>query len=254
MRSRDRAIASAWPCLPLALVCMLAAVAPCRADAERSAIESSRRATVFISTRRHDALSMGTGFCIDVSGLFITANHVICEKGNYGEISVLVAPGTSDARILNATVVKADLKMDLALLRVERPSDLHAIDLAGIGRLDRLGKALEVADLGYPPELEAVAPASLPQISDTRVKITGLRHVNGRLAEIQFDGSINRGNGGRPLLDQYGSLIGVVTALGSDKQTNLASPVSCVRTLLAEANIVITPAALTEPEVGGPVH
>lgn len=245
MKSTVRA--GAWLCLALATVFIL--TAPCLADVDRSVLESSRRATGFVLTEFNDVLSMGTGFCIDTSGLFITNNHVISNKGQYGRIKVVLAPGTPSARILSATVVKADPNLDLALLRVDRPNNLHTIDLAGVGRMGRLHETQEVMALGYPFGLNLAASGSAPEVSVSTGRITALRHVKNQLALIQFDGSINHGNSGGPLLDQFGNVIGVVTAIIPDKQINFALPVSFVRALLAEANIVIAPAALTEPDI-----
>lgn len=248
MRSRGGKGKGAW--VALTLVAVLAASVPCRAEADRSVLESSRRATGFVLTEFKNVISMGTGFCIDTSGLFITNNHVISDNGAYGRISVVLAPGTPGARVLSATVVKADPNMDLALLRVDRATNLHTVDLAGTGRMGRLRETQEVMALGYPFGLKLAAGGAAPEVSVSTGKITALRHEGAQLAVIQFDGSINHGNSGGPLLDKYGNVIGVVTAIIPDKQINFAIPVSSVRALLAEAGIVIAPAALTEPEIG----
>src|SRR5690349_16427019 len=71
-------------------------------------------------------LSLGSGVIIDEHGYLLTNNHVIRDAD---QIQVQFANGTN---VYEATVIKADAKSDVALLKLKsRPGEkFHAIKLA----------------------------------------------------------------------------------------------------------------------------
>lgn len=102
---------------------------------------------------------------------------------------------------------------------------------------------------GFPLGLDlAVDERAAPEISINMGRITALRHKDSDLLLIQFDGKMNHGNSGGPLLDQAGNVIGYVFAGVDNKEINFAYPITFLRYFLAKSNIVLTPRALLEPE------
>src|SRR5262245_38094307 len=86
-------------------------------------------ATPFVHVKPANA--SGTAFCVDASGLFITNEHVVRGAA---EITLVLNSGEKDQKAVKASVIRADAKGDLALLRVEGESKLPALSL---GTLDK---------------------------------------------------------------------------------------------------------------------
>ena len=145
------------------------------------------------------AESVGSGFIVDASGLIVTSHHVV-----KGADSVTVT--LQDGRKLEAQVVGADPKTDLALLEVEPGEPLPAVEF---GNSDRTRVGDWVVAVGNPFGLGGTVTAGI---------------VSGRGRDIgsgpyddylQIDAPINRGNSGGPLFDRTGRVVGVNTAIFS---------------------------------------
>lgn len=141
--------------------------------------------------------SLGSGVIVSTDGYILTSYHVISEAEE-----VLVA--LPDGRETQATVVGTDPETDLALLRIEL-SDLHALSL-------KHNDNIQVGDV----VLAIGNPLGLGQtVSMGIASATGRSHVGITTFEnfIQTDAAINRGNSGGALIDTYGNLIGINTAI-----------------------------------------
>lgn len=229
------------------LAFVLAAASTSRAEVDKRLVEAGRRATVYVVIEVPKGLYMGSGFCIDTTGIFITNNHVVepLTKEKNAKIYLIVGPGTKAQRIYTPTVVKTDPARDVAVLRVDRPGPLEALELASPGAMASLRETSSVVAFGFPLGQALANKDSLPEITVTTGRVSALRHVKEQLASIQFDASVTHGNSGGPLIDEYGQVVGVVTAGVEGKQINFAGPVTFIRSILAQANIVLTPAVLT---------
>ena len=170
-------------------------------------------------TPQRRATSLGSGFIIDPAGFVVTNNHVIA---NADEITVTLA---DDSR-LKAKVIGRDAKTDLALLKVESKTPLHAVRF-GDSDSTRVGDW--VVAIGNPFGLGGTVTAG----------IVSARHRNINAGPyddfIQTDASINRGNSGGPMFNLNGEVIGVNTAIfspsggsvgiGFSIPSNLAKPI-----------------------------
>jgi S1-C subfamily serine protease len=145
----------------------------------------------------------GSGFVLDQEGDIVTNYHVI-ESAS--EIEVLLSDGTA----YPAELVGADQFNDLAVVRIEAPSEL--LVPVEIGRASDLRVGQRVIAIGNPFGLDRTLTTGV---------VSALRRTieteNGQaLGEvIQTDAAINPGNSGGPLLDTSGRLIGVNTAIQS---------------------------------------
>ena len=149
----------------------------------------------------------GSGFIINGrEGLIVTNNHVV---ENADRIRVTL----TDKRSLPADVVGTDPIGDVALLRVSGGGRLPEVKF---GDSDRLQIGQLAVAIGSPLGFEnTVTMGVLSQIGR---QIEG--HVQGIPLDdlIQTDAAINPGNSGGPLLDAYGRVVGMNTAIMSKAQ------------------------------------
>ncbi len=162
--------------------------------------------------------SFGSGFIISSDGYIVTNNHVI--SGASG-IEVDFFDGTS----AEATVVGADPKTDIALLRVSVDEPLPFLEF-GDSNEARVGDW--VVAIGNPLGQSFSASAGI-------ISARG-RALDGAYDDyIQTDAAINRGNSGGPLFNLDGKVIGVNTiiisptggsiGLGFAMSSNVVAPV-----------------------------
>jgi S1-C subfamily serine protease len=166
----------------------------------------------------------GSGFVYDDAGHIVTNNHVIA--GAVG-VEVLLADGT----VLPATVVGTDVYYDLAVLRVDvSPGTLLPLELSDSSTL-RVGQS--VIAIGNPFGLDRTLTTGVVSALGRRVE-TGEGAIIGQA--IQTDAAINPGNSGGPLLDVYGRVIGINTAInsptGGSVGIGFAVPVNIVRRIV----------------------
>jgi len=143
------------------------------------------------------ATSLGSGFIIDPEGIVVTNNHVIDEAD---EITVILQDGTR----LPAEVVGRDVKIDIAVLKIEPKEPLTAI-VWGDSEAARVGDW--VLAIGNPFGLGGTVTAGI--ISARKRDINAGPYD----AFIQTDAAINRGNSGGPLFNMNGEVIGINTAI-----------------------------------------
>jgi S1-C subfamily serine protease len=140
----------------------------------------------------------GSGFVIDEDGHIVTNAHVVD-----GAESVQVTLG-KDGEPFDADVVGADPSTDIAVLKVDAPSDqLHPLTLGNSGDV-QVGDP--VVAIGNPFGLDRTVTAGIVSALQREI-----RSPNGFTIRdaIQTDAPINPGNSGGPLLDAAGRVIGV---------------------------------------------
>jgi serine protease Do len=148
----------------------------------------------------------GSGFIISPDGYVMTNNHVI-------ENATRVTVTMTDRRQFDATVVGRDPNTDIAVLKIEG-QNLPAVQ---IGNSDELEIGDWVLALGYPLSLGETVTAG---IISAKGKSIGIMQRNREAAAplehfIQTDAAINPGNSGGPLVNLYGQVVGVNTAIAS---------------------------------------
>ena len=152
----------------------------------------------------------GSGFVFSEDGYIITNNHVVAEAT---EIDVRFP----DGRVYpGARVVGRDPNTDIAVLRIE-PRDGERFTPLEIGNSDRLQVGDWVLALGNPLSLGFTVTAG---IVSAKGRSLGIIESDIPLeAFIQTDAAINRGNSGGPLVDLFGRVVGVNTAIYSPTGT-----------------------------------
>ena len=147
---------------------------------------------------RRSVTGQGSGFFISADGYAVTNNHVV-DKAKTVEVI------TDDGKTLNAKVIGADSRTDLALIKVEGRSDFPYVKLSD--KAPRIGDW--VVAVGNPFGLGGTVTAGI-------VSARGRDIGSGPYDDyIQIDAPINKGNSGGPTFDMDGNVIGVNTAIFS---------------------------------------
>ncbi|MBI5682389.1 MAG: trypsin-like peptidase domain-containing protein [Deltaproteobacteria bacterium] len=168
----------------------------------------------------------GSGSVIDKKGNILTNYHVV-ENAQMLEVTL------SDSSKWEAKVIGADPSNDIAVIRIDAPSDkLKPIQFGNSAGL-KVGQ--KVLAIGNPFGLERTLTVGI-------VSSLGrtMRAANGRLMRgiIQTDAAINPGNSGGPLLDSDGRMIGVNSAIfspvGASVGIGFAIPVNTVKKVVPQ--------------------
>lgn len=183
----------------------------------------------------------GSGFVYDLNGHIVTNNHVV-----EGAQTIFVT--FADGNAVEAEIMGRDPGSDLAVLDIDAGEvALTAVTLADS---DALQVGQIVIAIGNPFGLQNTMTTGI--ISALDRLFPGATDANGNTFSIpnvvQTDAAINPGNSGGPLLDIYGNVVGVNTAIESPVRGNsgvgLAVPaniVSVVVPQLIENGSVSTP-------------
>jgi serine protease Do len=152
-----------------------------------------------------EARSLGSGFVIDPKGIIVTNYHVI-EGAN--EIFVAFV----DGKRLEATVMGADARMDLAVLKVDAGRDL---DYVSFGDSDQALVGDWVMAIGNPFGLGGSVSAGIVSARNRDIRSGPYDNF------IQTDAAINQGNSGGPLFNMDGEVVGINTAIYSQSGGSL---------------------------------
>ena len=142
--------------------------------------------------------AIGSGVIIDAeNGYIITNEHVI--RNSVGIVVTL-----DDGRAVDATVVGDDPASDVAVLQITA-DNLKALALADSDKT-RVGDF--VVAIGNPFQLQQTVTSGI--VSGLGRKGLGIEEIEDF---IQTDASINQGNSGGPLINFFGEVIGINTAI-----------------------------------------
>src|ERR1700691_1757754 len=175
------------------------------------------------SYRQRVERSLGSGVIVDAKGTIVTNHHVIS-----GADSIMAQ--LADGRIAEASVVGSDPDTDIAILHLS----IGDLPVMPLGRSD----TLRVGDIA----LAIGNPYGLSQtVTQGIVSATGRGQLGIVAFEnfIQTDAAINLGNSGGALIDAYGDLIGINTAVlnrayGGPEGIGFAIPVNLVRGVMEQ--------------------
>ncbi|MCD6503912.1 trypsin-like peptidase domain-containing protein [Candidatus Bathyarchaeota archaeon] len=167
------------------------------------------------------SVAEGTGFVYDKEGHIITNNHVV-ESG--GKITVRFIDGTT----VNAGLVGRDPYSDLAVIKVD-VSEEKLCPLP-LGNSSKLVVGEPVYAVGNPFGLSCSITEGIVSQLGRQLKTKGGYLI---VDVIQTDAAINPGNSGGPLLNRFGEVVGVNTAIysytGTFSGVGFAIPSNLVR-------------------------
>lgn len=139
--------------------------------------------------------SLGSGFIISRDGYIVTNNHVVKDADK-------IIVRLSDRRELEATLVGADSRSDLAVLKI----DAKNLPTVKLGNSDQLKVGEWVLAIGSPFGFDYSASAGI--VSAKRRALPNESNEN-YVPFIQTDVAINPGNSGGPLFNLDGEVIGI---------------------------------------------
>eukprot|EP01132_Coremiostelium_polycephalum_P000130 gene130-177_t len=172
--------------------------------------------------------AFGSGVIISEDGYIVTNNHVI-DKADQVEVTL------DDNRRYSAKIVGTDPDTDLALLKIE---EKH-LSFLSFGDSNKLQVGEWVLAVGNPFNLTSTVTKGIVSAKARRADI-GKNVGNGIKIEafIQTDAAVNRGNSGGALVNLYGELVGINTAIstptGAFAGYSFAIPSSIVQRIIGD--------------------
>ncbi len=206
-------------------------------------VQNVRPAVVNISVRAQVSTpfglfpqeGQGSGVIVRPEGLILTNNHVI--QGAQ-EITVTLLSG----RTLRGRVLGADRFSDIAVVKVDSPQRLPAVEMGASGGLQVGQTAIAIGNpfgLGSTVTVGVVSALNRSIKADQDFTIESL---------IQTDAAINPGNSGGALLDSGGRLIGINTAIIQGAQgIGFAIPIDHARVIMEQ---IIAQGKVVRPALG----
>lgn len=164
---------------------------------------------------------LGSGVIIDAEKGYIVTNHHVINGADK------IAVQLYDGREVSAELIGSDEMSDIALLKIDKTSNLTAIELANSDNL-RVGD-FAVA-IGNPFGLgQTVTSGIISALGRSGLNIENFENF------IQTDAAINSGNSGGALVNLNGELVGINTAIlgpnGGNVGIGFAIPVNMVKSL-----------------------
>ena len=162
---------------------------------------------------------LGSGFIINREGYIVTNNHVV-QKAK--DITVIL----HNKEQYPAKIIGTDPKTDIALIKIEAKKDMVTAPL-GDSYTVRDGES--VIAIGNPFGLAETVTSGI-------VSAKGRTIGAGPYDDfIQTDASINPGNSGGPLINYYGEVVGINTAIVAAGQgIGFAVPINMAKEILAQ--------------------
>jgi len=143
----------------------------------------------------------GSGFIIDAkNGYIVTNNHVI-------DGAKKITVSLSDGRNLDAKVIGADPRTDLAVLQIADVSNLTAVNVGDSSKIEVGEPVVAIGNPGGNEFARSVTTGVISAINRT-LPIQG----ESSFQLLQTDAAINPGNSGGPLVNYQGQVIGINSA------------------------------------------
>ena len=163
--------------------------------------------------------SLGSGFLISTDGYIVTNDHVVRDAES-------IQVKLSNDKVYEATVVGGDHKTDIAVIKIKATG----LPTAVLGDSDKLEVGQWAIAIGNPFGLDRTMTVGV-------ISATGRSNMGIETYEnfIQTDASINPGNSGGPLLNVYGEVVGINTAIVAAGQgIGFAIPVNMAKPIFSQ--------------------
>lgn len=179
-------------------------------DAVREAVVAKvKPAVVQVNVQTSSGGAIGSGVIIDKRGYIVTNNHVVSGAQ---AIQVVLYNNTK----LNAQLVGTDPFDDLAVLKVNPPSNITTV---AFGDSSKLLVGQEVLAIGNPLGITQTVTNGI--VSALNRTVSEGQGSNATIPDaIQTDAPINPGNSGGALVDLQGNFIGIPTLTAIDPEFN----------------------------------
>ena len=174
--------------------------------------------------RKKVQIPLGSGSIITADGLVVTNEHVIRRATNL-QLSL------DTGETFEAVLLAADPEEDIALLRMKTDKPVRAI---GMGTSSDLMLGETVVALGNPFGFESSVTSGIISAFDREITVGSGAEKLEFTGLIQTSALINPGNSGGPLVNVFGEIIGINTAVVDHAQgIGFAVPIDRARDVLA---------------------
>ncbi|NLY29378.1 MAG: trypsin-like serine protease [Firmicutes bacterium] len=182
--------------------------------------------------------SAGTGFIIDEKGYILTNQHVVGDLGENQKIMVRITTPEYSGEV-EAKLLGADYKLDLAVLQIEKPKELDKLPVVKLGDSDKSRPGEWVIAIGNPygEQLEHTVTIGVLSAKGRQITIPDTEKRQYKVYEnlMQTDAAINPGNSGGPLINIQGEVIGINTAVNAAAQgIGFAIPINTAKEVIQE--------------------
>jgi len=188
--------------------------------------------------------SIGSGVAVDENGYILTNYHVVNNAETIEATLWRSPPNKYTARI-----VKKDPSLDLALLTIQGAGPLTPVRF-GDSKNIKMGDI--VLSVGSPFGFDHSVALGTVSAAKRDLFINGKKYAN----MIQTDAVINEGNSGGPLVDIYGRVVGINTAIyapdGTYEGLGFAIPINRAKHFFTPVTGAVT-AAIKFPAIN-PLH
>jgi serine protease Do len=154
---------------------------------------------------KQEIVGVGSGVIIDAQGHILTNSHLVTGAS---KIDVVMANGQSFSGN-TVSLVGADPKTDLAVIQILVNDPLPHTKF---GDSDKAEVGQWVVAIGHPRGLDQTVTHGIISAKHRR----GITDPSSYQDFLQTDAAINPGNSGGPLLNLYGEVIGINTAIASE--------------------------------------
>ncbi|MBT3509964.1 MAG: trypsin-like serine protease, partial [Nitrospina sp.] len=171
--------------------------------------------------------SSGTGSIINEDGLILTNAHVIFNSDRnktFEELLIFLKPDKvtgnlkkDTSRKFKASLVRYSNQLDLALLKIDKNNAINKLPFLELSNLQKISIGDPVIAIGHPEQggLWTLTTGTISSLIESYGNIPG-KDV------FQTETSINKGNSGGPLIDKYGSIVGVNSMIARKGSNNTA--------------------------------
>ncbi len=225
------------------------------------AIESARKAIGLVAT---SSGALGTAFCIDPRGIFVTVDEVAVppsaqvitrfEYGGPGELietreerspksmpmAVMLGLGGADVKVWPVRVLSVDKQSHLVLLKADSDVPLPALELAPGGSVLARAEAIALG-LAAVNRIQNQMESPTPTVRARPGRVMSVRERDGRPWLYQLDSTPPAGYSGGPVVDAHGHVIGVIFVGLAGTDIHYIRPVDATTTMLAGAIVDFAP-------------
>lgn len=172
-------------------------------------------------TPRGPQVQRGTGFIISEEGYILTNQHVVGDPGDEQTITVKLNTPEFQGEV-EAELIGADYRLDLAVLKIEKPEELNRLPTVPLGDSDASRPGEWVIAIGNPygERYEHTVTVGVLSAKGREIQIydSDQRQWKTYTNLMQTDAAINPGNSGGPLINIKGEVIGINTAVNAAAQ------------------------------------
>ena len=190
-------------------------------------VQQDRGGQGFFGNQQTPATGEGTGFVWSEEGYVVTNHHVV---DGADRITLVFADGSE----FDASVVGSDAASDLAVLKIDLPTE--GVQALPLGDSDQLNVGQLAVAIGSPFGQEFSMTSGIISALGRLLQAADTNYSNPEI--IQTDAPINPGNSGGPLLDRQGRVIGInsqiISSSGVNSGVGFAVPINTAKRVVPE--------------------